>query len=132
MASSSKFQVKITGQEAIKQKLLALGRAWPKAVQQALFQETKELESEAVDRTPRDKGTLRGSYETTVKRSGRGFLARILVGGPAAPYALAVHERVEVFHKIGGPLFLQSVWHEVRHTISDRLGRRIRENHGLK
>lgn len=130
MPSSVDF--KIHGAKVLAARLKGLGVAWPKAVEKALFQETKALEAVAIDRTPREFGPLRASYETATKRERNKITATIFVGGPSAPYAAAVHERVEVFHEIGGPLFLKSTLDEVRHNFGATIGDRIRSNHALR
>ena len=130
MPTSVEF--KVHGATRLAARLKGLGVAWPKAVEKALFQETKALEAVAIDRTPREFGPLRASYDTTTKRERNKISSRIEVGGPSAPYAMAVHERVEVFHEIGGPMFLKSTFDEVRHTFGATIGDRIRSNHALR
>jgi hypothetical protein len=68
----------------------------------------------------------------STKREPGKVTSRLAVGAPAASYAVAVHERVEVCHPIGGPMFIKSVWDEARPNLDERLGARIRQNTRLK
>jgi len=124
--------VKITGADAMRKKLAALGRNWQNAVQKAVHQELTIIQDDAINRTPKDEGVLRGSYDLTVFKKVRSIVGRILVGGPAQAYALYVHEHGP---RAGGPgeaFFLKNAIDAVRHTISARLGARIKQNHGLR
>jgi len=46
--------------------------------------------------------------------------------GYGTEYALALHERVEVFHKVGQPLFLSSVINELKSKYADKIATRTK------
>jgi hypothetical protein len=91
----------------------------------ALFQEGLEIASVSQKRTPVLTGALRASHEVERPVEGSDTIeVQIKVGGPAAPYALHVHEEVQLFHKVGGPKFLQSAMNDARAGMSKRIMRR--------
>jgi hypothetical protein len=47
-----------------------------------------------IPRTPKDVGNLRGTITATVNRAGNKATLSLFAGGPAAPYAVAVHEHL--------------------------------------
>jgi hypothetical protein len=51
---------------------------------------------------------------------------RMAFGGPAAPYAIKVHEDLEAFHRVGQAKFLESVLLESAPHLAQRVSRRIR------
>lgn len=128
----SRRDVQIKGLQALRAKLKALGRNWPLVVEKALRQEASLVMDDAHDRTPIDLGTLRGTYALDVKRTKGRITAILQVGGPAAPYAIHVHERPELKHTVGEAFYLKNAIDAVRHSISERIGARIKQNHGLR
>jgi hypothetical protein len=108
--------------EAIRRKL-ALGAA--------LYQEGLYIQRNSMRRTPVDTGALRASHETTEPAYKGGEIeVAIQVGGPAAPYALIVHERLDVGHRVGEAKFLERSVTEAAAGIDERLARRIAKNLG--
>jgi hypothetical protein len=66
--------------------------------------------TEAKRRTPVDTGTLRSSGVVIGPEvRGPDQIVRLVFGGPAAPYAAAVHERLEAHHDVGQAKYLESV-----------------------
>jgi hypothetical protein len=77
-------------------------------------------------RTPVDTGALKGSHETSKPEQGGGDVSvTITVGGPAAPYAVPVHENLDAHHKVGQAKFLESTIMESRSSMAERIARRI-------
>jgi hypothetical protein len=85
------FEIK--GLRELTQKLQQAGLKVRPALRQALYECAEEVRGKALRVTPKDTGTLRNSVKNYgVKGSGAVLVATIGAGGPAIPYALAVHE----------------------------------------
>ncbi|HAM42170.1 MAG TPA: hypothetical protein DCP69_12810 [Candidatus Omnitrophica bacterium] len=83
--------------------------------------------TEAKKRTPVDTGVLRSSgLVIGPEQVGGVWQVRMVFGGPAAPYAAAVHENLEAFHKVGQAKYLESVMLELRPYFAARLAAAMR------
>jgi len=106
----------------------------------ALYAEALEIQKTSMRRTPVDTrpnadypnqraphpGQLRASHITNKPELVRGEVTvKIEVGGPAAPYALPVHERLDVHHPVGEAKFLEKSVYEAQPGMGDRIARRI-------
>jgi hypothetical protein len=107
----------------------------------ALRAEAEIEMTEAKRRTPVDTGALRASGHVTgpvegtsarvengVRSYGRPvtvWSVTLAFGGPAAPYAVKVHEDLEAWHRVGQAKFLESVVMESAPHIADRVARRL-------
>lgn len=95
------------------------------AVARALYQEAEIEMAEAKRRTPVDTGALRSSGHVVGPTwDGRDVTVQLVFGGPAAPYALYVHENLEAWHKVGQSKFLESVLHESVPHLAQRIAAR--------
>lgn len=98
--------------------------AYSQALDAALYQEGLQIIAASVKITPKDFGVLRASHyaapPTTDHECEIGF---------GTDYALPVHDRVEVFHKIGQPLYLKRPVDEAQSGYVDRIANRTRANH---
>ena len=93
----------------------------------ALYQEALLVQSVSMKRTPVEIGTLKASHETTLPSwEGDSLEVSIKVGGPAAPYAVPVHELTEIKHKNGQAKFLESAVHEAVPTLLARVAKRMK------
>lgn len=93
----------------------------------ALFEEAQVEKAESMRRTPVDTGALRGSHSVSRPAyQGRQVEVTISVGGPAAPYAVAVHENLEAIHPVGRAKFLESTILESLPFLAARVARRMR------
>lgn len=88
-----------------------------------------ELEAtESKKRCPVDTGALRASIHAEGPvREGRKMSAAIVAGGPTAPYALRVHEDLDVSHRNGDSKFIESTLKESAPHMGDRIAKRLRE-----
>ena len=69
--------------------------------------------TEAKKRTPVDTGVLRSSGHVQGPfKDGDSWVIRLVFGGPAAPYAVFVHERLDLKHPVGQSKYLESVVQE--------------------
>jgi hypothetical protein len=107
-------------------KLRTFGRKFPDEVARALYIETEIELKEVKRRTPVDTGELRASEHVVGPiRRFRQIYTEIVAGGPAAPYAIYVHEDPDAFHKVGEWKFIESVLLESRPFMAERIAKRI-------
>lgn len=112
--------------DAVRAKLRAFRDKFPDEVMRALYLETEVEVKEAKRRTPVDEGTLRGTvHQQGPTRNFRHIYTLIVAGGPAAPYAIYVHEDPDVFHKVGQWKYIESVIMESRMYFGARVAKRI-------
>ncbi len=116
----------LKGDDKLVENLLNLAARVPQEVKRALFEEALIETKEAMQRTPVDTGALRASFVTHKPEiSGNDVSVQISVGGPAAPYALIVHEDLEAFHPVGQAKYLESTLLESAPHMAERLSKRI-------
>jgi hypothetical protein len=99
-----KIDVELEGMDSLIRKLDALGDDAPEALGAALYQEGERIMTTSKQEfVPVDTGTLRGTghVEDPVV-SGTSVSVTLGYGGPAAPYALVVHENRLLNHPNGG------------------------------
>jgi hypothetical protein len=125
----------LKGEKAVQKKLKKAAKVIPAEMGAALYQEALLIMAESMRRTPVEIGTLRDSHETSEPRwKGDTVQVDIQVGGPAAPYAKIVHERVFapsgnlVRHKTGRAKFLESALFDGIPGLRARVAKRIRLN----
>lgn len=99
---------RVEGMDRLQRNLAKLGNRAPRAIEKGLFETAQEISGAAQEMVPVDTGTLRATaYAVTSSLKELGSKAEpaerprktkqiieaiIGFGGPAAPYALAVHE----------------------------------------
>ena len=81
--------------------------------------------TEAKARTPVDTGALRASGH--VDGPDGGGRIRVVFGGPAAPYAVKVHEDLSAYHAVGQAKFLESVLLESAPYLAQRIADRMKK-----
>jgi len=131
----------VTGDDAVARRLKELARKLRREEHIALYQEALVITAVSMRRTPVDVttgkggGTLRDSHETSApRRKGTTVQVDIQVGGPTAPYAAVVHERViapsgrPVQHIVGRAKFLESAILEAAPTFGARIAKRLQLN----
>lgn len=132
MAASSNLTVTVTGGDALVRRLTALAsQMGVQSVGAALVAEAEIEMTEAKRRTPVLTGALRGSGHVGGPFVRNGNVEVVLsFGGPAAPYAVSVHERTDVLHRNGQAKFLESVILESAPYLAARVANRIRRGLG--
>jgi hypothetical protein len=92
------------------------------AVEAFMYEELPEV----VAATPFLSGNLR-STEHVEKAVINGKLVScdIVAGGPDAPYALVVHERLDVYHPIGGAKYIERVLNQSAPHAASRLASKL-------
>lgn len=123
------MSVEVKGADKVFGRMGRLAKAIPNEMARALYEEALIEQKESMRRTPVDTGALRASHMTTKPRiSGQDVSVTIEVGGPAAPYAIPVHERLDVDHPVGQAKFLESTLNESRPYFAARIAKRIQLN----
>lgn len=104
-----------------------LASRFPNEVARALYAEAQVEMTEAKRRTPVDTGALRSTGHVDAPDVGIGGDVSVTLGfgGPAAPYAVKVHEDLDAYHKVGQSKFLESTIMESRPYMASRIARRI-------
>lgn len=90
--------VELFGVSQLMARLDEMSKAYPKELDAALYQEALAIFRKSQRIVPVDKGFLKGSG---VIEGPKNHEILIGYGGPAAPYALYVHEDPEAKHKSG-------------------------------
>lgn len=99
MASSMKITFDITGDKELVNALKSGGQLAPRAIAQAIWEEANTIFAKSQILVPVDTGVLRGSGGVSAPQMGnQGYFVDIFYGGPAAPYALYVHEIIGNYH----------------------------------
>jgi hypothetical protein len=116
----------LLGRAELERRLLQIASEAPQEVARALYAEAQIEANESKRRTPVDTGSLRASHEVQRPQvNGRDISVDITVGGPAAPYAIVVHEDLEADHPVGRARFLASTLEESAPHMAQRLSKRI-------
>ncbi len=120
------MQFTVRGLSAVQRRLEAMAKGMPNEVGKALRAEAEIEMTEAKNRTPVDTGALRASGHVIGPKVDRdGIYVEMDFGGPAAPYAIKVHEDMEAFHRVGQAKFLESVVLESAPFLARRVAKRV-------
>lgn len=114
----------VRGLKAILRALEKEKSSYGEALNAALYQEGLAIDAVAVKRVPVDTGRLRSTHYVAPPTDDG-----VCEVGFGTDYALPVHDRVEVYHKVGGPLYLKSALDEAQSGYVDRLAKRTKANH---
>lgn len=84
----------LSGFKSLEDRIKSLGQQTPETVATALYEEANVVMADSVTNyVPFDTGVLAGSGKVNLpEHSGGGISVTFGFGGPAAPYAIAVHE----------------------------------------
>jgi hypothetical protein len=98
MAKSS-FTLDLFGDQELINALKAGEEDTPQAIAQAIWEEANVIFAKSQVLVPVDTGVLRGSGGVSAPQMGsQGYFVDIFYGGPAASYALYVHEIIGNYH----------------------------------
>ncbi len=111
--------VKITsvGDKDLLNKIHAFGTAGVRAATRVLFQKAEVIAGRAKEAVPVDTGALRSTIHVEMDQ-GATVSAAVVAGGPAAPYAVVVHEDLTARHTVGGPKYIERPMLEVLPSIA--------------
>ena len=123
------FSLTYTGLGQMQGRFREMAEDFPDLVLESLVEEAELEMTEMKLRTPVDTGALRSSgHIANPRRSGsEEFAVDIAFGGPAAPYAVTVHEDPDAFHKVGQWKFVESVVLESAPHLPERVFSRVLE-----
>lgn len=113
-------------QQELMRNLRSLRTKGPSEAARALYVETEIEATECKRVTPVDTGNLRdtvmavGPYE-----EGNKIFTLVVAGGPAAPYALYVHEDLDAFHSVGQAKYIEQPLFQSAPFMAERVARRI-------
>jgi hypothetical protein len=100
MASKMGIRFDLTGDKELVNSLKSGKETSPRAIAQAIWEEANTIFAQSQILVPVDTGVLRGSGGVSAPQMGnQGYFVDIFYGGPAAPYALYVHEIIGNYHK---------------------------------
>lgn len=121
------LKISFQGLPEFRERVLQICDATRQEAAAALYQEAEILMTEAKDRTPWETGVLRGTGHVQEPTYSAGEVrVELGFGGPAAPYAIFVHENLTARHPRGGRAkFLESVLDEAAPTLAERIAARI-------
>lgn len=121
------FTFTLEGDVALQAVLRAAQQNAPKAVAQAIYEEAQVIFAKSQILVPVDTSALRGSGDVSaIQGSGRNVYVDIYYGGPAAPYALYVHEIIGNYHKTPTQAkYLEQPFMESLAKIQNNISRRI-------
>lgn len=99
MASKMGIRFDLNGDEQLVKALKSGKEKSPQAIAQAIWEEANMIFAKSQILVPVDTGVLRGSGGVSAPQLGnQGYFVDIFYGGPAAPYALYVHEIIGNYH----------------------------------
>jgi len=119
------IKVKVEGGDKVAKNLRKQHLGYNGAVAAALYQLGLMVDSKATKRVPVDTNTLRRSHYVAPPT---GMPRPVVEIGFGTDYAVPVHERVEVFHKVGGPLYLKSSFDEVLSGFKRKFAKLVKKN----
>ena len=126
MAKSS-FTLDLFGDEELVNALKAGKEDTPQAIAQAIYEEANVIFAKSQVLVPVDTGVLRGSGGVSAPQMGsQGYFVDIFYGGPAASYALYVHEIIGNYHNPPTQAkYLEQPVMEAMSTIQENIKGRI-------
>ena len=121
------FTFTLEGDLELKAMLEAAREKSPLAVAQAIWEEANLIFAKSQVLVPVDTGVLRGSGGVSAPQKGTtGYFVDIFYGGPAADYAMYVHEIIGNYHKPPTQAkYLEQPFMEALPQIQNNISRRI-------
>lgn len=122
MADGIRIEATVTGANKISALLKAHKDKAVQALKKELYLEAEGVMTQSKELVPVDTGTLKGSGTVKLPREENGVVVQELgFGGPAANYAVFVHENTVVFHKVGVAKFLEIPFRQAERGMVDRI-----------
>ena len=122
-----KLGLKVSGFRELKKALKAQGQRAEQSLAAALSAEGERIMAEAKRLCPVDTGTLRSTGHVQKPVIRRGSIEVTLgFGGPAAPYAVFVHENLNVHHTVGQAKYLEKPLNDAARGFAERLAAEVR------
>lgn len=110
MASRPLMEVSLSGDVALKAKLLRLGKMMPRVLGGTIYRFAEAVMAESKMIVPVDTGTLRREGKVMQPQQSLGGVeVELGYGGAATAYAMEVHENLQMRHKEGKfPKYLET------------------------
>ncbi len=122
MAEGIRIEASITGLSKIQALLRKHREKAVQALKREMYQEAQGIMTQSKELVPVDTGNLRDSGTVQLPREEGGAIVQELgFGGPAAPYAIFVHENTVVFHKVGMAKFLEIPFRQAQRGMAARI-----------
>ena len=122
-----RYDIKIKGIKEVKKNLREYPHKTLKALGKATYEESQIILGESKKQCPVDTGTLRSTgHVTEPKYTKSSVEVQIGYGGAAAPYAIYVHERLDLRHKVGKAKFLEDPMKEALPKLPGSISERMR------
>ena len=121
------FRLDLFGDKELVNALQAGKEQTPRAIAMAIYEEANVIFARSQVLVPVDTGILRGSGGVSSPQQGdKGYFVDIFYGGPAAPYALYVHEIIGNYHNPPTQAkYLEQPVMEAMSTIQENIKGRI-------
>jgi hypothetical protein len=113
----------MSGLAAILSRLSRASKAYKDATEAAIYQKGLAVNATAAPLVPVDTGRLRASGYVAPPEGG------MVEVGYGADYAVPVHERTEIGHKVGQAKFLETAVNEHRSGYEEWIAKKARENY---
>ena len=121
------LKVRVEGLTPTLRRYRDLAKAAPAVTGRALFGEGEEIMRRSKQIVPVDTGALRASGHVVPPKPQRfPVIVELAYGGPSAPYALAVHEKMEVKHTNGQAKYLEVPFKARQTGMSQRIAKAMR------
>ena len=122
------IRTRLRGTRELQRNLRLLGERAVPAAKAALSEEAERVMTASKGEVPVDTGNLRGTGHVAppVVRA-RAVFVQAAYGGPAAPYALDQHERLDYRHPVGKAHYLIDPFNAARPGMVDRIAARVGE-----
>jgi len=103
-----KITVEVKGTKELQRTLEKLGERAQAELGKALYAEAELIMTESKKQVPVDTGTLQGTGHVEQPEYDHDqVIVQMGYGGPAAPYAVVQHERLDFKHKVGKAKYLE-------------------------
>lgn len=124
----SRFELELRGIDEMRRRLGLASEALTRGVAAGLYAVGENIRGNSMERAPVDKGVLRSShYITEPEIVDDGIIVVIgCGGGPAEPYAVVQHERLDLRHPEGEAKFLENAAKVEAATALDVVGSQAR------
>ncbi len=120
------MRIKVRGPDIVQRNLKQQVPRTEDALERALFREGEEMMRKSKRITPVDTGNLRATGHVQLpERIGREVVIRLGFGGPAAPYAVYVHEGTHLQFTVGQAKYLQDPVKQARRGFTKRIADRM-------
>lgn len=121
------MRIKISGVDNVRRSLRRKAETGQSSLEAALYREGEEIMAKSKRITPVDTGNLRATgHVRPPERTGTLVFVRLGFGGPAAPYAVYVHEGTHLNFTVGQAKFLEEPIRRARRGFTKRIADRMR------